>query len=74
MVFVHVDGREEHAKTVARDSGAAKEQAGRDGGVSYKNESEAKRAILVLKDLLRCNPDLTSVAVLTPYNGQVRRM
>jgi superfamily I DNA and/or RNA helicase len=42
-------------------------------GRSFSNEKEAQLAVDVTALLLRENDDLESVAILTPYNGQVIR-
>lgn len=37
-----------------------------------QNEEQASAAIRIMLDALRAEPDIASVALLTPYNGQAR--
>jgi hypothetical protein len=73
-MFLHCTHREQRASTgvrqVAEGGGAAEGQA--NDSSSYLNEGEANMAMQVLHRVVSTNPDLESVALLTPYNGQVR--
>lgn len=72
IVFEHSDSPEARASTSLKPAGSAAEGRA-EGGKSWQNEGEARKALMITRHVLRNNPDLTSVAVLTPYNGQVRR-
>lgn len=69
-VVAVVDGREERAGVTGFDP-AFKAKKVDDGGASFKNPMEAGVAIQVAHALLS-HGDIDSVAILTPYKGQVR--
>ncbi len=70
VLFLHSDGQEARASSGVRPGGGA-EEGQREGAHSFQNEKEASKAIALLRQVLAANPDLTSIAILTPYNGQV---
>lgn len=68
MLFVDCEeGQEQRAHANAR---AGEGSPG--AGASYKNAPEAELAVQALGQVLREDPGVASIALLTPYNGQVR--
>ncbi|KAK9807686.1 hypothetical protein WJX72_006138 [[Myrmecia] bisecta] len=65
VVLVECEGAGE------RRSSGINQTSAEEGGNSYNNEEEAKLALRALWSLSESGP-LGSVAILTPYNGQVR--
>lgn len=84
MLFINVDGNEQRTATSggrrsgeqSSDSedgggGGGGDGGAAEGGASYCNPAEAEVAMRALQRLLECDPDLQSVALLSPYRCAV---
>ncbi|GAB4820354.1 hypothetical protein N2152v2_007400 [Parachlorella kessleri] len=86
VLFLHQSWPEERASSSSCDAAtpaaaaaaavkvAVEGAAGEERGSSYANRGEAQLAMAVLWDVVQANQDLETVALLTPYNGQVRQL
>ncbi|PRW21033.1 regulator of nonsense transcripts 1 (RENT1) [Chlorella sorokiniana] len=84
VLFINVDGREQRTATSGGrrsgeqssdgedDGGSADASSSSEGGASYCNPAEAEVAMRALQRLLERDAELQSVALLSPYSGQVR--
>ncbi|KAI3430973.1 hypothetical protein D9Q98_009377 [Chlorella vulgaris] len=72
--FVNVDGFEERSSSRSGQRGPGKsssERSGASGGASFSNFEEAEIAMRVMAFMAR-DPSVESIALLSPYSGQVR--
>lgn len=80
VLFINVEGKEQRTSTSGgrRDAeqssdsgdgggGGGREDAAAEGGASYCNPAEAEVAMRALQRLMERDPDLNSVALLSPY-------
>lgn len=71
VVLLSCDDKDERANTGPLAGTSTGNASGETGGSSYRNPGQAEAAVRAVRGLLS-DPTVTSIAVLTPYNGQVR--